>query len=67
MQAVKRNSDIFPDHFMFELTKEENDFLRSQIVTSKKGSGGHDIYQWYLQSTEFYNYRMFLEVKEQEY
>lgn len=39
-QAVKRNSDIFPDHFMFELTKEENDFLRSQIVTSKKGSGG---------------------------
>ena len=36
-QAVKRNSDIFPDHFMFELTKEENDFLRSQIVTSSWG------------------------------
>ncbi len=25
---------------MFELTKEENEFLRSQIVTSKKGRGG---------------------------
>jgi hypothetical protein len=39
-QAVKRNLDIFPTHFMFELTKAENEFLRSQIVTSKKGSGG---------------------------
>ena len=39
-QAVKRNIDIFPMHFMFELTKEENEFLRSQIVTSKKGRGG---------------------------
>ena len=39
-QVVKRNIDIFPMHFMFELTKEENEFLRSQIVTSKKGRGG---------------------------
>ncbi len=39
-QAVKRNLDIFPKHFMFELSKDENEFLRSQIVTSKKGSGG---------------------------
>jgi len=39
-QAVKRNIDIFPSHFMFELTKNEDDFLRSQIVTSKKGRGG---------------------------
>ncbi len=39
-QAVKRNIDIFPNHFMFELTKEENDSLRSQFVTSKKGRGG---------------------------
>ena len=39
-QAVKRNLDIFPKHFMFELTKEENGYLRSQIVTSKKGRGG---------------------------
>jgi hypothetical protein len=39
-QAVKRNIDIFPVHFMFELTQEENESLRSQFVTSKKGRGG---------------------------
>jgi len=39
-QAVKRNIDIFPKHFMFELTKDENEFLRSQFVTSNKGRGG---------------------------
>ena len=32
-QAVKRNIKRFPEDFMFQLTKEE--FLRSQIVTSK--------------------------------
>lgn len=39
-QAVRRNPDIFPKHFMFELTSKENDSLRSQTVTSKKGRGG---------------------------
>lgn len=39
-QAVKRNRDRFPDDFMFQLTKEETDSLRSQIVTSKEGRGG---------------------------
>lgn len=39
-QAVKRNVEIFPEHFMFELTKEENESLRSQFVTSKTGRGG---------------------------
>ncbi len=34
-QAVKRNIKRFPEHFRFQLTKEEYDFLRSQIVTSK--------------------------------
>jgi hypothetical protein len=33
-QAVKRNIDIFPEHFIFELTEEEFKNLRSQIVTS---------------------------------
>jgi len=32
--------DIFPAHFMFELTKEEYKSLRSQLVTSKRGRGG---------------------------
>lgn len=39
-QAVKRNIDIFPKHFMFELTENEFLSLRSQIVTSKTGRGG---------------------------
>ena len=36
-QAVKRNPERFPSDFMFELTKEEFDFLRSQFVTSSWG------------------------------
>jgi len=36
-QAVRRNIDRFPEDFMFELTVEENDPLRSQIVTLKRG------------------------------
>jgi len=36
-QAVKRNLDIFPEHFMFELTETEFGNLRSQIVTSSWG------------------------------
>ena len=36
-QAVRRNSSSFPDDFMFVLTKEENDSLRSQNVTLKRG------------------------------
>ncbi|WP_304066712.1 ORF6N domain-containing protein [Pedobacter glucosidilyticus] len=39
-QAVKRNMDRFPEDFMFELSKEEFELLRSQIVTSKDGRGG---------------------------
>jgi phage regulator Rha-like protein len=36
-QAVKRNIDRFPADFMFELTKRENQTLRSQNVTLKRG------------------------------
>ena len=36
-QAVKRNIDIFPTHFMFELNQGEFDNLRSQTVTSSWG------------------------------
>lgn len=38
-QAVKRNIERFPETFRFQLTKEEEGALRSQIVTSK-GKGG---------------------------
>ena len=33
-QAVKRNSERFPDDFMFQLSKEEYENLISQFVTS---------------------------------
>ena len=33
-QAVKRNSDRFPSDFMFQLTKDEFENWKSQIVTS---------------------------------
>lgn len=36
-QAVKRNIKRFPADFMFQLSKEEFDGLRSQIVTSRWG------------------------------
>ena len=36
-QAVRRNIERFPEDFMFELTIEEFDNLRSQIVTSSYG------------------------------
>ena len=36
-QAVRRNRKRFPKDFMFELTKEENQSLRSQNVILKRG------------------------------
>ena len=35
--AVKRNSDRFPEDFMFQLSKEEDENLRFQFETSKRG------------------------------
>lgn len=32
-EQVKRNSDRFPEDFMFQLTKEEIDNLKSQFAT----------------------------------
>ncbi len=36
-QAVRRNINRFPPDFMFELTQNEFESLRSQFVTSKRG------------------------------
>lgn len=33
-QAVTRNTERFPEHFMFQLSKEELEYWRSQIVMS---------------------------------
>ncbi len=38
-QAVKRNIERFPEDFMFQLSMEEFDFLRSQSVTSSQWGG----------------------------
>lgn len=43
-QAVKRNISRFPEDFMFQLTENENESLRSQIVTLEVGQGRHRKY-----------------------
>ena len=40
-QAVKRNRARFPEDFRFQLTREEQEALRSQNVILKKGRGQH--------------------------
>jgi hypothetical protein len=39
-EQVKRNSERFPDDFMFQLVNEEYDNLKSQFATSSMGWGG---------------------------
>jgi hypothetical protein len=39
-RAVKRNSNRFPDDFMFQLIDEEAESLRRQIGASNEGRGG---------------------------
>lgn len=43
-QAMKRNRSRFPEDFMFQLTAEESDSLRSHFVTLKVGRGRHRKY-----------------------
>lgn len=40
-EAVHRNTARFPEDFMFQLSREEADSLRSQIATLKPGRGQH--------------------------
>ena len=37
-EQVNRNINRFPTHFMFELTKEENEILRSHFATLRHGA-----------------------------
>ena len=39
-QQIRRNTGRFPADFMFQLTQDEYETLRSQNATSKPGSGG---------------------------
>ncbi|MCL4321094.1 MAG: ORF6N domain-containing protein [Deltaproteobacteria bacterium] len=43
-EQVRRNIERFPSDFMFQLTKEEYDSLRSQIATLKQERGQHRKY-----------------------
>jgi phage regulator Rha-like protein len=43
-KAVQRNLERFPDDFMFQLTTQENEFLRFQIGTLEKGRGKYSKY-----------------------
>jgi hypothetical protein len=47
-QAVKRNSDRFPENFCFQLTDAEWQSLRSQFVTLESGKGKHRKYLPYV-------------------
>lgn len=47
-QAVKRNLKRFPEDFMFQLTNEEFENLRSQFVTSSSGGYGGRRYLPYV-------------------
>lgn len=43
-EQVTRNDSRFPEDFMFRLTEEEHDALRSQIAILKTGRGQHRKY-----------------------
>ena len=47
-QAVKRNIERFPEDFMFQLTEDEYEVLRSQFVTSKTETRGGRQYLPYV-------------------
>jgi phage regulator Rha-like protein len=43
-EAVRRNIERFPEDFVFELTREENNALRTQIASLEVGRGKHSKY-----------------------
>ena len=43
-ESVRRNIDRFPSDFMFELTRDEYNSLRSQIASLENGRGNHSKY-----------------------
>ena len=64
-QQVKRNLTRFPEDFMFQLTKEEVELVKSQFVTSRnmvilKGKKAVvENYHMHLQNKEFICLRQF--------
>jgi hypothetical protein len=52
IQAVKRNIERFPEDFMFQLTAEEHQVLRSHFVILKPGRGKQRKYLPYVFTQE---------------
>jgi hypothetical protein len=44
-EQVRRNIEKFPEDFMFQLTKEELENLKSQFATSSSGWGGRQRFE----------------------
>ena len=55
-QAVSRNMERFPEEFMFQLTPEEFEILKSQIVTSSWGGTGKMPFAFTELCKSFHNY-----------
>ncbi len=51
-EQVRRNRERFPNDFMFQLTDEEYERLRSHFATLKKGRGSHRKYLPYVFTQE---------------
>jgi hypothetical protein len=63
-EQVKRNSEKFPSHFMFQLTEEEVEIMVSQnAIPSKQHLRGYLPY--FFQSMEYFSWLMYLEVHGQ--
>jgi hypothetical protein len=43
-ESVRRNANRFPQDFMFELSKDEYDFLRTQFASLENGRGKYSKY-----------------------
>lgn len=51
-QNIKKNLDLFPEEFRYQLTQEQYDSLRSSEITLKKGRGQHSKYLPYVFTEE---------------
>jgi ORF6N domain len=63
-EAIKRNRHRFPADFMFQLTRQEVDSLRSQIAMSKTRRGGRRTLPMRLPNTARYRQQMFFAAGE---
>lgn len=63
-EAVKRNIERFPSHYMFQLTKDEYKLLTSQIAISKKDEAEEEQCRMFSQNKVLRCYHPFLILQE---